>query len=238
MKTRIFLALLVGALQVGAAAASPWEEAASALRRGDYALAGQGLETLADAGHPGAQLLLGEIYEYGLGTERDYRQADTWFRKAAAQGNTDALAFLGAVHEDASGVTPAYTDALRWYLLAAQQGHTGAQYQVGVMLTKGQGALPDLAAAYQWLRRAAAGGHHGAQTRLGWMYADGQGVAQDDVLASVWLSLGQGPVSGPQGSIGAARRLELLSQGMTPEQRARAKDLLQACRPLDFTSCE
>lgn len=237
MKPRLLFALpaLLGAvIHMGAVRAAPWDAPASALRRGDYASAWTQLQPLAQAGLPEAQQLLGEVYAYGLGVERDFRVADQWFRRAAAQGHSEALSELGPVFDDGQGATPPYTDALRWYLLAARQGKAQAQYQVGVMLAKGHGAVPDLAAAYQWLRRAAAQGHHGAQTRLGLMYAEGQGVAQDDVLAYVWLSLG----ASSTGSIGAARRRDLLAQWMSPEQMARAKDLLQACRPADFSSCD
>lgn len=48
------------------------------------------LRQAAEAGHAGAQLELGLLYESGTGVDKDARQAREWFAKAAAQGNARA----------------------------------------------------------------------------------------------------------------------------------------------------
>jgi TPR repeat protein len=40
----------------------------------------------ADQGYPLAQQLLGQLYENGIGVEKDEKEAVKWYRKAANQG--------------------------------------------------------------------------------------------------------------------------------------------------------
>jgi len=54
-------------------------------------------QKLADAGDPGAQTRLGEMYWFGDGTPADLGKARAWFEKAAAAGNADASASLAGL---------------------------------------------------------------------------------------------------------------------------------------------
>lgn len=44
---------------------------------------------MAEHGHPEAQIKLGEMYEEGHGTERDFEMARHWYQKAAEQGYSE-----------------------------------------------------------------------------------------------------------------------------------------------------
>lgn len=68
---------------------------------------------------PVAQNHLGEIYERGLGTEQDYQQAATWYRRAAEQGNSAAQFNLGKLYELGLGIEKNMAEALRWYAMAS-----------------------------------------------------------------------------------------------------------------------
>src|SRR5208283_5325013 len=76
------LALLFSCIVIGTAYAG-FDDGREALEKGDYAAALIELQPLADQGHAGAQVLLGEMYLTGRGTAPDERQAMEWFRKAA-----------------------------------------------------------------------------------------------------------------------------------------------------------
>lgn len=73
----------------------------------------------AKKGDAKSQNYLGEIYERGLGTDRDFRQAAKWYRKAAEQGYAPAQFNLGKLYELGQGVTRDMEEALRWYRSAS-----------------------------------------------------------------------------------------------------------------------
>ncbi len=66
-----------------------------------------------------AQLLVGEIFERGLGVPPDYTQAAQWYQRAAEAGNSRAQVNLGHLYERGLGVAANYATALRWYRRAA-----------------------------------------------------------------------------------------------------------------------
>ena len=66
-----------------------------------------------------AQLLVGEIYERGLGVAPDYQAAAHWYRQAAGSGNARAQINLGHLYERGLGVPANFATALLWYRRAA-----------------------------------------------------------------------------------------------------------------------
>jgi hypothetical protein len=70
-------------------------------------------------GDPKAKNYLGEIYERGLGTERDYREAAKWYREAAEDGFAAAQFNLGQLYELGLGVERDPEEALSWYRRAS-----------------------------------------------------------------------------------------------------------------------
>ncbi len=71
---------LIIAMLTGTAAAGPFDDAASAYGRGDYAAAMRLLRPLADQGDARAQNYLGVMYQIGQGVPQDYAEAVNWFR--------------------------------------------------------------------------------------------------------------------------------------------------------------
>ncbi len=117
------LALLAGPLP---AAAGPWEDAAEALVRRDYAAALAILQPLAEQGYALAQGQLGVMYAEGWGAAKDERAAVRWYRLAAEQGLAEAQHNLGGMYFLGQGVTQDTVRAYMWFNLAAAQGREKA----------------------------------------------------------------------------------------------------------------
>ena|ERR1700757_932833 len=105
-----------------------FEAGARALKTGDYQTALGKLKPLAVLGDRPAQYVLGEMYAFGFGVEKNDERAIYWFRKAAL------LAEKGA-----DPAAPAELSVSREY-------------------AKGRGVKPDHEESLKWLQRAAAGG--------------------------------------------------------------------------------
>lgn len=62
------------------------------------------LKGLAKAGEPLSQYLLGEAYEKGIGTRRNYEEAAKWYRLAADQNLAEAQYSLACCYVNGYGV--------------------------------------------------------------------------------------------------------------------------------------
>ena len=105
--------------------------AMKAIERGHYATAQRALRKLATQGDARAQNNLAYLYEHGLGLERSYPDALSWYTRAADAGLPDAQYNLATFLHLGRGVSRDYPAAFQWYLKSAQAGFTDAQYMVG-----------------------------------------------------------------------------------------------------------
>jgi uncharacterized protein len=147
--------LIISLCMVSPAIAGPYEDAATAVRRGDYKTAYRLYKPLAEQGFPIAQLNLGYMYANGQGVPQDYAEAMKWYRKAANQGDTMAQYNLGVMYASGQGVPQNYAEASKWYRKAADHGDAPAQFNLGSMYAKGQGVRQDYVLAYAWFHLAA-----------------------------------------------------------------------------------
>ena len=133
------------------------------------------LKAAAEAGHPPAQALLGDL----LLERQDWTGALVWLERAGRAGEGRAAYLAGQIVDQglAGPVDPDRARAL--YLIAAQNGLAVAQAALGALLLD-QGAVADAA---QWLGQAADQGQMLAQFNLARLLARGDGVAQDEVRA-------------------------------------------------------
>ena len=129
---------------------------------------------------------IGYMYQYGLGTSQDYKEAVKWYREAVELGNAYAQCNLGYMYEKGYGVTQDYSEAVKWYRKSADQGNATAQSNVGIMYRYGKGVTQNYTEAVKWYRKAADQGNATAQTNLGIMYRDGIGVSKDYSEAVKW----------------------------------------------------
>lgn len=90
-RQRLLVALVAGTLgSTGVVAAATYEQAMQAYERGNYTVALQSFNELADSGDADAMYMLGRLYARGTGVVQDYVQAHKWYNLAAAQGSSRA----------------------------------------------------------------------------------------------------------------------------------------------------
>jgi uncharacterized protein len=82
MRLILFAVFLIVACATDAAA-GPWEDAVSAYRSRDYAMAAKLFRSLAKQGHARAQNNLGMLYRDGLGIPQDFVRAHMWYSVSA-----------------------------------------------------------------------------------------------------------------------------------------------------------
>lgn len=131
----------------------------------------------------------------------------------------DFMNALSAYDAGAYGV--AFTE---WRRLA-ESGDIDAQVALAGLYQAGLGAPRDDRAAARWYERAAQRGNMVARLNIGDLYSRGIGVARDRALAWYWLSL-----AAEGGSDWARRRRDAVARAMLPDEKVRAKALLDAVR--------
>ena len=117
--------------------------------------------------------------------------------------------------------------------LLAEQGDASAQHNLGLMYADGEGVPENDVEAVKWYRLAAEQGHAFAQNNLGLMYGNGRGVPENDVEAYVWFS-----VAAAQGHENARGNRDIVSERLTPDQRARGQEIATKCFESDYQDCE
>jgi len=96
--------------------------------RANYASALKVWIPQAKKGNVEAQVVLGEIYEKGLGGFTDPALAAQWYRKAAGQGSSRAQINLGHLYEKGLGVEQNLPEALNWYRKASGLENTDLEF--------------------------------------------------------------------------------------------------------------
>jgi len=91
----------------------------------------------------------------------------------------------------------------------------------------------DYVPAITVFREMAKQGNAEAQAVLGVMYRRGQGVRRSSLRAFVWLSR-----AASHGNLRAKAELHEVSQAMTAEELAKAKEIAEACEASNYRTCE
>jgi uncharacterized protein len=91
----------------------------------------------------------------------------------------------------------------------------------------------DYVPAIHLFRPLAAAGNARAHSVLGVMYGKGQGAAKSVPRAFMWLSL-----ASARGDAGAKAELQEISQSITADELAQAKEMMRACEASDYRNCE
>jgi TPR repeat protein len=84
---------------------------------------------LARRGHAGAEFMLGAMYFYGKGVQRNDAIAAIWFHKAAIKGDASGQLAFGSLHIRGLGVRQNLVKAYSWLTVAANHGIPGLQQQ-------------------------------------------------------------------------------------------------------------
>lgn len=100
--------------------APDYRGAMQAYNKGKFAQALPQFKRLATLGHAGAEFMLGVMYFYGRGVDREYSLASIWFFKSARQGNPAAQLAFGSMFIRGVGVSRDRVEAYKWLSLAAE----------------------------------------------------------------------------------------------------------------------
>lgn len=130
-----------------------------------------------------------ELYENGLNlyNNKQYSEAEKWFRQSADLGHAEAQFKLGNMYYNGDGVNQNYSEAMKWFRKVADQDYAEAQYNLGIMYFDGYGCTTDYFEAKKWFQKAANQDYAKAQLNLGIIYFNGFGVTKDYPEAAKWF---------------------------------------------------
>ena len=113
LKGLVFLFLILASAPVYA---DDFQDGQNAYRRGDYRIAFEKFNSLAEQGNPQAQWLLSGLYARGMGVARDYVEALKWSAISGANGVKIAIIGRDMLQKQmASGqINEAYALAREW----------------------------------------------------------------------------------------------------------------------------
>src|SRR5688572_2489664 len=123
---------------------------------------------LANKGDAEAQYHVGMMYNNGIGTQKDPRQAFEWFQKSAASNDPLGAYKLGCYYagQFAGVVTPDADEALKYKLVAAKAGYALAQHDVALLYSRQENSEE----AVKWLKMAGDQGYPAALYSLSGSY--------------------------------------------------------------------
>jgi TPR repeat protein len=142
---------------------------------------------LADKGDAEAQYHVGMMYNNGIGTQQDIRQAFAWFQKSAAANDPLGAYKLGCYYDGqgADVVARDATEALKYKLVAAKAGYALAQHDVANLYARQDNAEE----AMKWWKQAADQGYPRALYQMSGSYFQGKGAPKDLSLAYAYYKL-------------------------------------------------
>ena len=102
---------------------------------------------------------LGEAYLEGKGVEKDVKEAEKWYRKAADTGESDAEAVLGTKYYNGDFGEPNYTKAKKWWERAGEHGDSAAMFNLATSYRDGDFGEKDIKQWIYWVERSIAKGN-------------------------------------------------------------------------------
>ena len=135
---------------------------------------------LAKQGNPEAQFKVGEMYETGVGVERNMKEATYLTTRSANQKHETAGFKLLYWDMEKRGLSDKNRTKLEELNQKAKQGNAQAQYYLGKMYAYGVGINTNPDVAIDWLKKAASDGVLEAELELGYLMDDKQHQAGKD----------------------------------------------------------
>src|SRR4051812_45032196 len=123
---------------------------------------------LANKGDAEAQYHVGMMYNNGIGTQRDFKQAFEWFQKSTASNHPLGAYKLGCYY-DGQGegvVTADANEALKYKLIAAEAGYSLAQHDVALLYARRE----NFEEAMKWWKLSGDQGHPRSLYNLSSLY--------------------------------------------------------------------
>ncbi|AML49408.1 hypothetical protein AYM02_08905 [Coxiella burnetii] len=103
----------------------------------NYKEAFQSLSRVANYGYAQSLFRLGQMYENGLGVQKDPETAFQLYMKAAEQNYLKAQYAIGTYYLQGKGVPQDYEKAISWFIRAALKGSLQAQFVLGNIYERG-----------------------------------------------------------------------------------------------------
>jgi len=145
-------------------------------------------EALSKKGYIRSVFYLGVCYDFGIGTERNHREAYCNYLLAAELGHAEAQYNVYNMLYDGVGVRKNIDEAIEWLKVAALENKdTGAIRDLGFCYFMGRGMKKNYELAVKYYRIAAGKGDVKAQWNLGLCYEYGDGVQVSERWSNYWL---------------------------------------------------
>jgi len=138
-----------------------FEEGKSAYDRKDWVNTVVQLRPLAETGDDRAMILLGNMYNEGLGVVQNQQEALSLYKRAAAEkNNAEAMVAVAAMYTSGIGVGRNLNTSMQWFRRAAMLGdQTGAFFYATILFRGNKSATddikPDFYNSYKWFKIAA-----------------------------------------------------------------------------------
>lgn len=139
----------------------------------------------ASQGDAQAQYDLAVIYDQGINTPINPKEAYKWYLLSAENKNMYGQYALGFLYENGINVSKDQSMAIKWYTLSAEQNYVFAQFNLGAIYL----AINDYEDSLKWFLKAAEQGLDQAQYITGIFYDNGIGTKKDTASAVQWWML-------------------------------------------------
>ena len=163
-----------------------YREGLELYKKEDYKEAFQIFRMAAEQGDLFACVILGGMYQDGIGVQKNLAEAYNQYKFAADKGDAQAQSSLGYLYEHGVGVKQDSDEAVRLYRLSAEQGNVSGENNLGTMYYNGRGVAQNYYEAIKWFELSAEGGFCIAQYWLAHMYYNGYGVEKNYSKALKW----------------------------------------------------
>ena len=141
----------------------------------------------ANANYTPAKFQTAYMYECGMGTPVNDKEAFRWYKEAAESGDMDSAHNLGMMYQDGRGTPRNYTLAYKWYKKAADHGCELSCNKIGFLYFFGYGLPKNEEKAFSWYMKSALKGYKYAEYNIGYSYFHGYGVKQNYTEAKKWF---------------------------------------------------
>jgi TPR repeat protein len=208
-----------------------YEAANAALKRGHYATAMRGWQSLAAENNAGAKANLGYMYENGLGVKIDSDAAMQWYSAAIEGGSAEAAHNLAMMYrrnyspENASKIVELFQKA-------ADDGLDEARYMLAVLKYEGSGIDTDKPGAFSIFKNLAVNGHAGAQYMAAHMVFEGMYAPRNDMAGYVLALL-----SSAASMVEAAELVVLGRNRLGVREQETAENFFSECQERKSARC-
>lgn len=143
----------------------------------------------AQTGSVDFQIVLGELFEKGIGTEANIEEAYHWYSEAAKAGHPGAQARLGILYAEGRGVAKDVSLGIGLLKRATDKGEPLAMAWLGLAYVRGDGVPQDRTLGMQMLTQASDKGNGSAAYELAKIHLFGTSGPVDKAEARKWFEI-------------------------------------------------